>query len=84
MYLLKKANINTVVGELGEEAQQLNEAYAKLITTGAPFVTAKFAVSLDGKIATRSGDSGLIKHIFTKLQYSQMLMVINDPHHVSD
>ena len=38
-------------------AQELYEAFSKHINTGLPFVTAKFAMSLDGKIATRTGDS---------------------------
>jgi diaminohydroxyphosphoribosylaminopyrimidine deaminase/5-amino-6-(5-phosphoribosylamino)uracil reductase len=54
---LETAGINTYVGEHEEEAKEVNEAYTKFITTGMPFVTAKFAVSLDGKIATKSGDS---------------------------
>ena len=37
------------------EADQLHEAFAKHIVTGLPFVVAKFAMSLDGKIATRTG-----------------------------
>lgn len=40
-----------------EEANELVEAHTKWITTGRPFVIAKFASSLDGKIATREGDS---------------------------
>ena len=54
---LEAEGIRTHVGEREAEAKQINEAYAKFITTGMPFVTAKFAISLDGKIATKSGDS---------------------------
>ena len=54
---LEKKGVRIYVGEHEEEAEQINEAYSKFITTGIPFVTAKFAVSLDGKIATKSGDS---------------------------
>jgi len=54
---LERKGVRIYVGEHEEEAKQINEAYTKFITTGMPFVTAKFAMSLDGKIATRSGDS---------------------------
>jgi len=54
---LKGKGIKTYMGEHEEDAKEINEAYTKFITTGMPLVTAKFAVSLDGKIATRSGDS---------------------------
>lgn len=54
---LEKAGIKTYTGEGQEKASKVNEAYIKFITTGVPFVIAKFAMSLDGKIATRSGDS---------------------------
>jgi len=54
---LEKEGIKVYLGEHEEEAKRVNEAYTKFITTGMPFVTAKFAISLDGKIATRSGDS---------------------------
>jgi diaminohydroxyphosphoribosylaminopyrimidine deaminase/5-amino-6-(5-phosphoribosylamino)uracil reductase len=54
---LEGAGIRVYVGEHEAEAKQLNEAYAKFITEGIPFITVKFAMSLDGKIATRSGDS---------------------------
>ncbi len=40
-----------------EQARELYEGFAKHINTGLPFATAKFAMSLDGKIATRTGDS---------------------------
>ncbi len=54
---LEREGIKTHLGEYEEEAKEINEAYLKFITTGMPFVTAKFAVSLDGKIATKHGDS---------------------------
>ena len=54
---LEREGIKTFVGEHEDEVREISEAYIKYITTGMPFVTAKFAVSLDGKIATKSGDS---------------------------
>ena len=54
---LRDAGVRTSVGESEDKARQLMEAYLKFVTTGLPFVTAKFAMSLDGKIATRTGDS---------------------------
>jgi len=54
---LEQKGIRTYLGEDAEEAKEVNEAYIKFITTGLPFITAKFAISLDGKIATRTGNS---------------------------
>ena len=54
---LGDAGIETTVGEKEEEAREVVESYAKFITHGLPFVTAKFAMSLDGKIAAHTGDS---------------------------
>ncbi len=54
---LQQAGIKIFVGEHAAEAAEINEAFIKYITTGLPFVTVKFACSLDGKIATRTGDS---------------------------
>ena len=54
---LEQAGMKTVTGEHEAEAREINEVYIKYITSGFPFVIAKFAMSLDGKIATASGDS---------------------------
>jgi diaminohydroxyphosphoribosylaminopyrimidine deaminase/5-amino-6-(5-phosphoribosylamino)uracil reductase len=54
---LRKAGIRVDVGILGKECQELNAPFCKFITTRKPFVTLKIAASLDGKVATRRGDS---------------------------
>ena len=54
---LKKRGIETIVGVLEDEAWSINRPYIKFITERLPFVTVKLAESLDGKIATRTGDS---------------------------
>ena len=54
---LQKAGIRVHVGLCGEEAAQLNEVHRKYMQTGKPFVILKIATSLDGKIATVSGES---------------------------
>jgi len=54
---LRNAGVEVQVGLLAEEAARANEAYIHFMRTGRPFVHLKMAVSLDGKIATRTGDS---------------------------
>jgi diaminohydroxyphosphoribosylaminopyrimidine deaminase/5-amino-6-(5-phosphoribosylamino)uracil reductase len=54
---LRAAGIDTSVGQFKERNAILNEAYIKFITRGIPFVTLKAAVSLDSRMATRTGDS---------------------------
>lgn len=57
MRILEEAGIETVVGVCEDEARRLNEGFISRITRQRPFITVKLAMSLDGKIATRSGDS---------------------------
>ncbi len=59
---LEAAGVITRRGPCEEEARELNRPFFKHVMTGRPFVTAKFAMSLDGKIATRSGDSRWISN----------------------
>ncbi len=54
---LRDQGITVVHGILEAQARELNEVYIKHITTGQPFVMLKIAQTLDGKIATRDGDS---------------------------
>jgi len=54
---LRETGIEVTEGVLEEEARRANEIFFKFITTGLPFVHLKLATSLDGKIATRTGDS---------------------------
>lgn len=54
---LREAGVEVVDGIRAEEAERLNEAFAKHVRTGMPFVTWKAAVSLDGRVAARDGSS---------------------------
>jgi diaminohydroxyphosphoribosylaminopyrimidine deaminase / 5-amino-6-(5-phosphoribosylamino)uracil reductase len=55
--ILRRAGIEVVQGILAEEADRLNEAFNHWIVRRTPFVTVKAAMTLDGKIATASGES---------------------------
>jgi len=55
--ILKEAGLEVKVGILEKECRRLNEAFCKYILNQEPFVILKVAATLDGKIATRKGDS---------------------------
>ena len=55
--ILQENGIEVVCGVLEEEGKKLNEIFLKYITTKTPFCIMKTAMTLDGKIATRTGDS---------------------------
>ena len=55
--ILRDAGLEVHVGLCEREAARLNAPYLKLLRTGRPWVHAKWAMTLDGKIATRTGDS---------------------------
>lgn len=54
---LRKEGIDVEVGVLAEKAQELNEVFIKYITSEYPFIYLKSAQTLDGYIATKTGDS---------------------------
>jgi len=55
--LLKQSNIKVRIGVLADQLKKINESFIKYIASGIPFITVKVAESLDGRIATRTGDS---------------------------
>ncbi len=54
---LVEAGVKVKEGVLEDKARQLNEAFIRYIIAGRSFVSVKVAMSLDGKIATSTGDS---------------------------
>lgn len=60
--LLRRNGVEVQVGVLRDEAIKLNRKFIKYITTKRPYVTIKTASTLDGKIASRSGDSKWISN----------------------
>lgn len=59
---MRAAGIDVQVGLLQDEVERLNAPFIKLVTTGLPYVHAKWAMTLDGKIATRTGESKWISN----------------------
>jgi diaminohydroxyphosphoribosylaminopyrimidine deaminase/5-amino-6-(5-phosphoribosylamino)uracil reductase len=57
MRALRRAGLEVEAGVLEEECRRLNEAFICFITKHRPFVTFKSAITLDGRVAARGGDS---------------------------
>jgi len=75
--ILRSKGIKVDVGILDTECRQLNEHYFKFIKSGIPYVTAKYAQSLDGRIATKTGDSQWISSEASR-KYVHFLRSTND------
>lgn len=69
---LRRAGIEVRVGVLETECRRINEAFRKHIIRGVPFVTLKLAASLDGKIATSTGDSRWITETASRRYVHQL------------
>ena len=55
--LMKENGIDVEIGLLENNAIEVNRGFFKRMKTGLPFITSKIAMSLDGRIAMRSGES---------------------------
>ncbi len=72
--LLKRGGVAVLAGMLKHEAARLNESFNHWIIHRTPFVTIKSAVTMDGRIATATGDSKWItgtaarRHVMTELR----------------
>lgn len=64
--ILKNSGIEVVTGILEEEGKKLNEIFLKYITTKLPYGILKTAMTLDGKIASATGDSKWITNEFSR------------------
>jgi diaminohydroxyphosphoribosylaminopyrimidine deaminase/5-amino-6-(5-phosphoribosylamino)uracil reductase len=89
---LREAGIEVLVGVLAEEAEKQNEKFIHWHRTGRPFVYLKMALSLDGRIATRTGDSRWItgdesrkrvhemRHEYDAILIGANTAVVDNPH----
>jgi diaminohydroxyphosphoribosylaminopyrimidine deaminase/5-amino-6-(5-phosphoribosylamino)uracil reductase len=69
---LRDAGVGVEVGILEDDCKRLNEAYIKYITTKVPFVTLKLAATLDGKMATDTGESQWITEAGSRKRVHKM------------
>ena len=79
--ILKSAGLEVSEGVMKDECDRLNEVFFHFITTGEPFVLMKYAMTMDGKIATCTGKSKWItgeaarKHVHSLRQRLSSIMV---------
>ncbi len=89
--ILKKHNIQVDVGVLEDECKNLIKIFTKYITTNLPYVTMKYAMTMDGKIATYTGNSKWItgeksrlnvqksRHIYSAIMVGVNTVICDDP-----
>lgn len=70
--VLRQAGSEVTVGVGEAEARRINEAFCKYITTGLPFGLWKIAMSLDGKIAAKTGDSRWISSAESRAEVHEL------------
>jgi len=74
---LRRGGIDVTVGVLAEECRRLNARFFKFMETGLPFVTLKFAQTLDGRIATATGDARWISSAESR-RFAHHLRAVHD------
>ncbi len=75
--LLRRHGVEVSTGVLEKQCRALNEVFFKYMSTGCPFVTVKYAQTLDGRIATRSGRSRWISSP-PSLRFAHRLRSLHD------
>lgn len=75
--VLKAAGIETTIGVLAEEARRLNAAFFKRQKTGLPLVIAKWAMTLDGRLATAAGESRWISSEESRRRVHEVRRVVD-------
>ncbi|OQW34245.1 MAG: riboflavin biosynthesis protein RibD [Nitrospira sp. SG-bin1] len=69
---LRRAGLSVTVGVARSKAEELNKAYCHWIQTGRPYVTLKAGMTLDGKVATASGESRWITGELSRREVHQL------------
>lgn len=69
---LKNAGIEVITGVLEDECRILNEIFIKNQISNLPFITLKTATTLDGKIATQTGNSKWITDEYSRLEVQKL------------